>query len=287
MRSLRAALRLLSVVLVTVLLLPLAVGSRLPLLVGARGFAMWWGSRIQAGWARLCLLLMGFRLEVRGAPPRERVLIAANHLSYVDILVLGALCPCRFVAKSEIAGWPIIGPLARTVGTLFIHQARRRDLQRVGGEMESTFRAGVSVALFPEGGASRGARIEKLHSSLFEGVVERPIPCWAATLGYRTPDEPWGEAWTVCWWGGMDMWRHLWRLLGLRRVRATVRWREIETADKSRKEIASAVHAALAAGFEPIRQQPVPADCPWPELVALPVPGEEPLAARSQESNAG
>jgi len=218
---------------------------------------------------------MGVRIEYEVDAPSEGVLLAANHLSYLDILVLAALFPCRFVAKSEIAGWPLVGLLSRSVGTIFIRQARRRDLQRVGDLMDETLRAGVSVVVFPEGRATRGARVEKLHSSLFETVARRSVPCRAAAITYRTPRDPWGEAWTVCWWGGMGLPRHLWRLLGTREIVVTVRCASVETGDKDRKGIAEEVRRALETGFRAIPQEPVPPDFPWPHLVAL-APDETP-----------
>ena len=275
MRFPLALLRLTALTLVTVAFAIPSLGTRLVARAGAPVQAMWWGSRLQWAWGRSCLWVLGVRVVADGPRPAERAVVAANHLSYLDIMLLGGLCPCRFVAKSEIAGWPLIGVLSRSVGTLFIQQARRRDLQRVGAAMEETLKAGVSIGIFPEGGASRGARIERVHSSLFESLVGRSIPCWAVSISYRTPADPWGEAWTVCWWGGMQLWRHLWRMAGLRGIEATVRWRQIETAGRDRKEITRAVQRALEEGFTPIRQHPVPADCPWPELVALPLPPED------------
>ncbi|MEW6072179.1 MAG: lysophospholipid acyltransferase family protein, partial [Planctomycetota bacterium] len=234
---------------------------------GAHGLAVRCGARVQRGWARALLPLLGVRVEEAGPRPAVRALVVANHLSYLDILVLASRVSCRFVAKSEIAGWRIVGPLARTVGTLFLHQARRRDLTRVGAEMEATLAAGVAAAIFPEGGASRGLRVEEFHSSLFAPAADRALPCWTAGLSYRTPGAPYGEAWTVCWWGGMDLWRHLWRLLALPGIRARVRWCEVPAGGGDRKALARAARAVLAAGFTPIPQTPVPPDCPWPELV--------------------
>ena len=269
--------RLVVLLLVTAVCFPIGLASRIPRLLGAHGLAMRWGARAQSLWGRACLPVMGARIELEGDVPSGGVLLAANHLSYLDILVLAALFPCRFVAKSEIASWPLIGILSRSVGTIFLRQARRRDLRRVGDLMDATLRTGVSVVLFPEGRATRGARVEKLHSSLFETVTRRSIPCRAAALAYRTPRDPWGEAWTVCWWGGMGMFRHLWRLLGTREIVVTVHCATVDTEGRDRKAIASEVRRALEAGFRGIPQEPVPPDNPWPQLVAL-APDETPPA---------
>jgi 1-acyl-sn-glycerol-3-phosphate acyltransferase len=193
-------------------------------------------------------------------------LLVANHQSYLDILVLGSLYPGRFVAKSEIAGWPFLGHLARSVGTIFVVQRKGRDMLRVDRAMADTLAAGVPVILFPEGHATGGATVDPLHSSLLAPAARAGIPCRAVALSYATPHEPWTPAATVCWWGGMGFWRHAWRLVGLRRVVARVRPAAAAVLDADRKRLASALHRALLEGFEPLPAGPVPEGYPWPGL---------------------
>lgn len=270
-RELRRILRLSGLLAATAALLLPALVSRAMAVVGLRARAARLGAEAQALWARCMLRGMGVRLDL---PPMGRTgvrgpfLVVANHLSYLDIFVLGYLFPGRFVAKHQIASWPVIGPLARSSGTIFLRQARRRDVVRVGEEIDRTLAAGVNVVLFPEGGASRGARIERLHSALLESAVRHDHPCLAVALSYDTPGERWAPAATVCWWGGMGLPRHLWTALGMPRIVARVRWSREPAHGKDRKELARRVRAELERGFVPVRQEPIAPDCPWREQFA-------------------
>ncbi len=268
MRALRRSARFVFLFGASFLLLPFGLGARALALFGAERAALRASARVQSWWARS--LLLGFGVEVALASPLPRGvhLVVANHVSYLDVAVLGTCFPGRFVAKSEIAGWPILGPLARVAGTIFVVQKKRRDILRVRREIERTLAAGVSVVLFAEGGSSRGVTVERLHSALLESAASGGIPCLAAALTYETPRDPWAPAATVCWWGGMQFWPHAWRLAGMGGVRAelVVAERTLHAAD--RKSLARELHAALLALFRPVRQAPLPPDYPWPELFA-------------------
>lgn len=275
MRTPRRLARLLFLSGSSLVLLPLGLVSRLCALVGAERAALVWGARVQAWWARCMVLGLGIDLAVEGRVPEGTFLVVANHLSYVDIPVLGALFRGRFVAKSEMAGWPVLGQLARVAGTIFVVRARRKDVVRVDREIARTLAADVSVMLFPEGGASRGIRVERLHSSLLESAARARIPCLAVAIHYETPQEPWAPAGSVCWWGGMTFWRHLWTLIGLQGVQARARVAPRPIVVEDRKLLAEGLRRELLARFVPIRQEPLPPDFPWPELFeAGRAPGE-------------
>jgi 1-acyl-sn-glycerol-3-phosphate acyltransferase len=267
---LRPCLRLGAIVGVSLaFLLPACVARSLALL-GRREASWRAAAATQRAWARALLALLGVEVECEGAPPPGAHLVVANHLSYLDILVLAAHFPGRFVAKREIAGWPVLGLVARLVGTLFVAQRRTREIVRVGEEMARTLAAGVPVILFPEGRSTRGAEVERLHSSLLECGARARIPCLAVALGYETPRDPWAPAATVCWWGGMGFWRHAWRLASLAQVRARVRPAAETRRGGDRKDLCARLRADLVHGFVPVAQAPIPPDYPWPELFAEP-----------------
>lgn len=259
-------LRFLALFALSSALLPLALGSRFLALVRAQVAALRLSGAVQSRWGAGILRILGVELVLEGTPPARTCVIVANHLSYLDIPVLSALFAGRFVAKSEIASWPVLGKLASTVGTIFVVQGRRRDVLRVGHEMARTLAAGVPVVLFPEGHSTRGSGVDRLHTALLECAVRSRIPCLAVTLGYETPGEPWAPAATVCWWGGMRFWRHAWNLVGLERVRVTVRIAPEARLGTDRKSLSAVLHADLLARFVPVGQAPIAPDYPWPEL---------------------
>ena len=266
MRSAVALARLLLLFAVVGVVLPLAALFRLPGLVGGapgKRCSMRAGAYFQALWARASLRIMGVTLDVAGRPPAERHLIVANHTGYLDIFVLAALFPGRFVATHEIARWPLLGWMARSAGTLFVDRGRKRDVLAVGPELEATLAAGVSVVLFPEGSTGPGTEVRAFRTPLFEGAVRNAIPCLAVCLHYATPRDPWAPAWTVCWWGGMSLWLHLWRLLRLRGVRARVRWSPESVKGGDRKQLARELRGRLLERFTPIPLEPEPPDNPW------------------------
>jgi 1-acyl-sn-glycerol-3-phosphate acyltransferase len=261
-------LRIAALCALSALLLPLALWSRLLALCGAERAALRLGAALQRRWGRGILAVIGSEVVVEGAPPSGAFVVVSNHLSYLDVPVLAAHFPGRFVAKREIAGWPVFGPLAGAVGTIFLDQDRRRDVVRVQREMARTLAASVSVVLFPEGHSTRGLRVDRLHSSLLECAARGHTPCLAVALGYETPGDPWAPAATVCWWGGMGFWRHAWNLVGLRQVRARVRLAPAARLGTDRKALTEALQMDLAELFVPVRQAPVAPDYPWPELFA-------------------
>ena len=108
-------------------------------------------------WAQRMLAVCGIGLSIRGAPPvTGPVLLVANHISWLDIVVMHAARHCRFVSKSDVRHWPLIGKLATAAGTLYIERASRRDAMRVVHHMADALRRGEVVAIFPEGTTGDG-----------------------------------------------------------------------------------------------------------------------------------
>lgn len=123
-------------------------------------------------WSAQLLRMLAVRLHVHGAPHTSRpLMLVANHVSWLDIASINAVLPARFVAKSEIRQWPVVGWLSARTGTLFIRRARRRDTAVINGHASGALLAGDVVAVFPEGGASDGETLLKFHSSLLEPAI--------------------------------------------------------------------------------------------------------------------
>lgn len=204
------------------------------------------------GWARLLLGLLRVRVETAGLPPRSPFLLVANHLSYLDVLVLASRLPAVFVSKAEVRGWPLLGPICTALGTIYIDRGQRREIPRVMAEIEAALGRGLGVIFFPEGTSSRGDTVAPFKPSLLELPARLGRPVHPATLGYRTPpgEPPAHEA--VCFWGNVPFARHALGLLGLRSVLASVHFAPEPIRDDDRKRLARRLRAAVLARFEPI-----------------------------------
>ena len=128
---------------------------------------------------------MAIQLIVKGEPPAPGpVMLAANHISWLDILVMRAAHDCRFVSKSEVRHWPLIGLLATGAGTLFIERESRRDAMRVVHHMAEHLRAGEILAIFPEGTTSNGVDLLPFHANLFQSAISAHAPVQPVALQF-------------------------------------------------------------------------------------------------------
>jgi 1-acyl-sn-glycerol-3-phosphate acyltransferase len=177
------------------------------------------------------------RVHATGLVPRGAV-IAANHLGYLDILVLAAQAPCVFVAKREVRTWPVFGWFARRAGSCFIDRTRRADVARVAAEFAPVIAAGENLVLFLEGTSTDGCAVRPFKSSLLEPVACAGWPAVPVALSYAVPAPHLVER-EVCWWGDMTLAPHLANLAGLPRIHATVAWGERVAPATDRKELAA------------------------------------------------
>jgi len=128
-------------------------------------------ARVQV-WAKAMLPLAGIELVVRGVPVANGpALLVANHLSWLDIVVMHASRYCRFVSKSDIRHWPLVGVLAGGAGTLYIERESRRDAHRVVHHMTERLRQGDVLAVFPEGTTGDGIKLKPFHANLLQAAI--------------------------------------------------------------------------------------------------------------------
>jgi len=141
-------------------------------------------------WARRTLRIFNVRVAVRGSPARfaAPVMLVANHISWLDIYVMNALCVSRFVAKSEVASAPVFGTIARQLGSIFIRRGSLRDAHRVKGEAAAALRGGDVVGLFPEGTTSDGTRLQFFYPALFQAAIEAGATTQPIAIRYHQDD---------------------------------------------------------------------------------------------------
>lgn len=136
-------------------------------------------------WSRQMLDILGVELILRGQMPNKGpLLIVANHISWLDILVMNAAQPLRFVSKSDVKHWPVIGSLVTGAGTLYIERERRRDAMRVVHHMAEALRAGDLIAVFPEGTTGDGHQLLPFHGNLIQAAIAVHAPVLPVSLSY-------------------------------------------------------------------------------------------------------
>ena len=179
------------------------------------------GGAIPVFYHRLVLRLLTIRLDVEGRLAPGPALIVANHSSWLDISIIGSLGELSFIAKREVASWPIFGLLARLQRSVFIDREQRGRTGKVRNEIVARLAAGERIVLFGEGTSSDGNRVLPFRTALF-GVAEaglpdgRPLPVQPLSLAYtRQHGLPIGRRFRprFAWYGDMDMVSHLWGVL--------------------------------------------------------------------------
>lgn len=220
---------------------------------------------------RLFLRMFGLRIEVRGKLAEGApVLVLANHVSWLDIPVLGSLAPLSFVAKSEVAGWPVVGLFAKLQRTVFIERARKTHTAEVNEAVGRRLAGGDVIVLFPEGTSSDGNRVLPFRSSLV-GAARAALA--EPSLG-RIHLQPLAITYTrrnglpltrrdrpaVAWYGDMDLAPHLAGFLSGGPFDARVTFGEPIAFDAAsdRKRATAAAEAAVRRAFHDDRSAKAP-----------------------------
>jgi 1-acyl-sn-glycerol-3-phosphate acyltransferase len=206
---------------------------------------------------RFCVRLMGAKLRVKGGQLKQGgVLFVANHCSYVDISIIGSLIRGSFVAKSEVAGWPLFGICAKLSRTMFVDR-RARFAHQQAELMKDRFRRGDRLIMFAEGTTSDGNRVLPFRSSLFAtaeiDINGQAVQVQPVSISYTRLDGiPIGRHLRpfFAWYGDMDMFSHLWALVGMGRIEVVVEFHEPVTIRQfsSRKALAAYCQSQVAAG---------------------------------------
>lgn len=196
---------------------------------------------INRAWCGTAAGVLGLRVACRGEAPITGV-VAANHISWLDVIVLGMHRPLTFVAKSEVAAWPVIGYLAGQAGALFVQRGDARANRLLAEQMCWRLRRRETVVLFPEGTTSRGDRVLRFHPRLFKPAlaVQVPVqPVAIAYLGAASAKVPFVE--------DDEFLPHLWALLAEREIAAEVHYGAPIGHAVSRDELARQARLCVAA----------------------------------------
>ncbi len=208
--------------------------------------------------ARLGLGILGLDYRKEGQPMRKGGAVVANHSSWLDILVLNAGQRVVFVSKAEVRSWPVIGFLARLVGTVFIRRDRREA--KAQAEMfRGRIEAGQMLLFFPEGTSTDGMRVLPFKSTLFETFfadnLREMTNVQPVSVVYEAPDG--ADPRYYGWWGDMDLGPHALKILAARRhgrVRVIYHAPVRVSAFEGRKALSSVLEAQVRAGMPEARQ---------------------------------
>lgn len=221
-----------------------------------RHYLQWWSARL----VRAC----GVKLVIEGERPdplRGPAMIAANHVSWLDIFAVSAAWPTRFVAKSEIRDWPAAGWIAERAGTLFIHRERRRDIAVMKAQLHEVLQVHDCVGIFPEGTTSEGDTLLKFHTSLFEPALANAAQVYPVAIRYEHADG--ALAREMAYVGEMSFMQSMANVIAQRGVVARVRFGDVvdcaQVAD--RREAARAAHSRIASLLS-LRPQDSPTGTP-------------------------
>lgn len=204
--------------------------------------------RSRVAWLRRTALRhsrwFNIRIRIHGPVPAHG-LIVANHISYLDIVGLSSGIGCAFIAKKEIAGWPLFGAYSRLGATIFVDRERKGDVAAVTHLMRAHLDAAIPLVLFPEGTSTDGSHVLPFRSSLLEPAVKLRCPVAPCGLSYSIED---GDVATdIAYWGDMSLAPHLLRMVTKRTVHLDIHFGPARTANADRKTLARDLHHEVRA----------------------------------------
>jgi 1-acyl-sn-glycerol-3-phosphate acyltransferase len=172
----------------------------------------------------------------------------ANHVSWLDIWLIYALRPVRFISKADVRAWPVVGWLAEKTGTLFIERERRQHTAAIIKEAEAALAQGDCIGLFPEGTTTDGLRLLPFHASLFQAAVAQQAPIVLIAIRYRLADG--GVDTAPAYYGDLSLADSLRAVLARRRIRVEARYLgTLISAGKTRRELSRAAENAIATAL--------------------------------------
>lgn len=228
--------------------------------------------RIQR-WSRQLIAICGVKLSFNNAAQSDAAtpaLIISNHISWLDIFVINTVHPCRFVAKSDIRDWPLIGWLCDKSGTIFIARGRQRDVRRIYAGLVTSIHNGERVAFFPEGTTAPQGTVLPFHANLFEAAIEARVPVQPYALRYLDQDGGLHDA--ADFIGEMTFFESVVMIMQSPGLHAElIRLPAMSSEGAHRRELAQTLRTTIEQALSPAADiaDSSPAVIPDPEVLAL------------------
>jgi len=211
------------------------------------------GLELVRWWTRALLRILGVQVHCDGTPNPGRTLLVANHISWLDIPCLLACTDVVFVAKSEVARWPLIGILACHIGTIFLERGRGANV--AVRAMASALRRGSRVAVFPEGTSTGGQGVLPFYPRLFQAAIDTDAPVQAVAIRYPHAQKIHPH---VPFIGNDNFLGHLWRLLGEAEILASLAFCAPLSSENSQRSVLAVRTRTQILAALPIASEPAP-----------------------------
>jgi 1-acyl-sn-glycerol-3-phosphate acyltransferase len=225
-------------------------------------------------WARSLCRILGINVSVTGHYKDAKTgFTVCNHVSYLDIIVIGGVRPSVFISKHEVRDWPLLGWLARLGGTIFVDRSSKKAALSVLSVMERVIDRDINIVIFPEATTSDGISLKEFKSTFFDLPAKAKIPVIPVSLRYTSidsqPIKTRHEMDSIAWYGGMKLLPHAWNILGYRRIDVTLFFNpaihEIITepdATGTRKLLSSMAYESIKHGLSEIEANSISPENP-------------------------
>ncbi len=211
-------------------------------------------ARRQRAYRRLAQIL-SLRISRHGACPPAPTLLVANHISWLDVIAIGACGPTTFIAKAEVHRWPVLGRMASHLDTLFLRREVQREAAHAVFQAASRLRQGHTLTLFPEGTTTRGDRVAPFRAALMHAAVIADVPLTPVALRYL--DGAGGQDRLAPFVDDDSLLPHLWQLLGRERTHLEIAFLPPIRATH-RKQASGLAHQAIVDWLSETPRQPWP-----------------------------
>jgi lyso-ornithine lipid O-acyltransferase len=197
---------------------------------------------LKLAWLKWFSSILGLQVKPVGKPFDHPCLVVSNHISWLDIIVLGCFKPAHFVAKSDILAWPVIGYLAKQGGTVFIRRGNKQQTLLMAETLAWLLKQNSTVILFPEGTTTAGEEVLTFHTSLFQSAVLTKSTIQPVAINYL------GKARAVApFIGDDDFVSHLIKILMLEKIEVRIDFhRPISAAGKDRQSVSNEARAMIS-----------------------------------------
>ncbi len=215
-----------------------------------------WRNLYMRFWAKTVARILSVTFHVKGTPPKAPFILVSNHLSYIDIIPMFINMNCTFVAKKAVESWPMLGPMVKYTGVIFVDRSIKRDVTRVNELLSKSLNKHQGIVLFPEGTTTGGDRVLPFRSSLLNYPATASIPVHFSVIQYRTSkDDPPADE-TVCFYGARDPFhKHVFKLAGNKKIECSVIYSQETVRASDRKELALKLHEKVESAASSLRKE--------------------------------